>query len=80
VERLQARLGLPRTGTLALGQAVFVPSAIRVTAVPASVGAPAAGVVLAATSARHVVTIALDAAQQPRASRAPARLVGPVLL
>jgi hypothetical protein len=43
---------------------VFVPSAIRVTAVPASVGAPAAGAVLAATSARHVVTIALDAAQQ----------------
>jgi hypothetical protein len=64
LERLQARLGLPQTGTLPLGQAVFVPSAIRVTTVPASLGAPAAGVVLAATSARHVVTIALDAAQQ----------------
>src|SRR5262249_12476714 len=37
---------------------------IRVTTVPASLGAPAAGTVLAATSARHVVTIALDAAQQ----------------
>jgi hypothetical protein len=43
---------------------VFLPSAIRVTTVPASLGAPAAGAVLAATSARHVVTIALDAAQQ----------------
>jgi hypothetical protein len=32
--------------------------------VPASLGAPAAGAVLSATSARHVVTIALDAAQQ----------------
>jgi Putative peptidoglycan binding domain len=64
LEKLQARLGLPQTGTLPLGQAVFLPSAIRVTAVPASLGAPAAGVVLAATSARHVVTIALDAAQQ----------------
>ena len=64
LEKLQARLGLPRTGTLPLGQAVFLPSAIRVTTVPASLGAPAAGPVLAATSARHVVTIALDAAQQ----------------
>jgi hypothetical protein len=62
--KLQARLGLARTGTLPLGQAVFLPSAIRVTTVPASLGAPAAGTVLAATSARHVVTIALDAAQQ----------------
>src|SRR5215471_9584626 len=64
LERLQARLGLPQTGTLPLGQAVFLPSAIRVTAVPGAVGAPAAGPVLSATSARHVVTIALDAAQQ----------------
>jgi hypothetical protein len=62
--KLQARLGLPATGTLPLGQAVFLPSAIRVTTVPAALGAPAAGPVLAATSARHVVTIALDAAQQ----------------
>lgn len=64
LEKLQARLGLPQTGTLPLGQAVFLPSAIRVTTVPASLGAPAGGAVLAATSARHVVTIALDAAQQ----------------
>jgi hypothetical protein len=62
--RLQARLGLPQTGTLPLGQAVFVPSPIRVTTVPGALGAAAAGPVLAATSARHVVTIALDAAQQ----------------
>src|SRR5262249_52536156 len=39
LERLQARLGLPQTGTLPLGQAVFVPSAIRVTTVPGSLGA-----------------------------------------
>src|SRR5215831_14402385 len=64
LEKLQARLGLPQTGTLPLGQAVFLPSAIRVTTVPGALGAPAAGPVLAATSARHVVTIALDAAQQ----------------
>src|SRR5262249_55156044 len=64
LENLQPRLGLPRTGTLPLGQAVFVPSAIRVTTVPGSLGAAAAGPVLAATSARRGVTIALDAAQQ----------------
>src|SRR5215468_1928315 len=64
LEKLQARVGLPQTGALPLGQAVFLPSAIRVTTVPGSLGAPAAGAVLAATSARHVVTIALDAAQQ----------------
>jgi len=64
LEKLQARLGLPQTGTLPLGQAVFLPSAIRVTTVSASLGAPAAGVVFAATSTRRVVTIALDAAQQ----------------
>src|SRR5215468_2112791 len=62
--KLQARLGLPQTGALPLGQAVFLPSAIRVTTVPGALGAAAAGPVLAATSARHVVTIALDAAQQ----------------
>src|SRR5215475_11344431 len=64
LEKLQARLGLPQTGTLPLGQAVFLPSAIRVTTVPGALGGSAAGAVLAATSARHVVTIALDAAQQ----------------
>jgi len=64
LRKLQARLGLPQTGSLPLGQAVFLPSAIRVTTVSASLGAPAGGMVLAATSARRVVTIALDAAQQ----------------
>jgi Putative peptidoglycan binding domain len=64
LEKLQARLGLAQTGTLPLGQAVFLPSAIRVTTVSASLGAPAAGSVFAATSTRRVVTIALDAAQQ----------------
>src|SRR5262249_57144941 len=43
LEKLQARLGLPQTGTLPLGQTVFLPSAIRVTTVAASLGAPAAG-------------------------------------
>ncbi len=61
---LQARLGMTVTGTLSLGQAVFLPAAIRVAAVDASLGATASGTVLSATSARRVVTIALDAGQQ----------------
>jgi hypothetical protein len=64
LQKLQAHLDLAQTGTLPLGQAVFLPSAIRVTTVSASLGAQAAGTVFAATSTRRVVTIALDAAQQ----------------
>jgi hypothetical protein len=64
LELLQEHLGLTQTGTLPLGQAVFLPSAIRITNVTASLGAPAAGMVLQGSSTRRVVTIALDAAQQ----------------
>lgn len=64
LELLQEHLGLTQTGTLPLGQAVFLPSAIRITNVMASLGAPAAGMVLQGSSTRRVVTIALDAAQQ----------------
>jgi hypothetical protein len=64
LELLQEHLGLTQTGTLPLGQAVFLPSAIRVTNVTGSLGGPAAGTVLLGSSTRRVVTIALDAAQQ----------------
>jgi multidrug efflux pump subunit AcrA (membrane-fusion protein) len=64
LEQLQAKLGLEQTGTLPLGQAVFEPRALRVTEVRASLGAPASGPVFSATSARHVVSISLDAADQ----------------
>ena len=64
LERLQARLGLAQTGTLPLGQAVFAPGALRVATVRASLGAAASGPVFSATSARHVVSISLDAADQ----------------
>jgi hypothetical protein len=64
LEQLQAKLGLEQTGTLPLGQAVFEPRALRVAAVRASLGAAASGPVFTATSARHVVTISLDAADQ----------------
>jgi hypothetical protein len=66
VEELQAALGVTQNGTLALGQAVFLPLAARVTAVSATLGAPAqpGAPVLTATSTTRQVTIALDAAQQ----------------
>jgi hypothetical protein len=66
VEKLQDALGVEKTGTLALGQAVFLPSAARITQRLATLGTPAqpGAPILSATSTRRLVTIALDAAQQ----------------
>jgi hypothetical protein len=66
VEKLQARLGVTENGVLALGQAVFLPSAARITERLTSPGSPAqpGTAILSATSTRRRVTIALDAAQQ----------------
>jgi len=64
LESLQARLGVTQTGSLSLGQAVFLPSAVRVTADAAVLGGPAApgSLALTATSTTPQVTIALDPA------------------
>ena len=66
VERLQAALGLPRSGSLNLGQAVFLPSAVRVTAVAGELGgtAQAGAPVLEGTSTAREVTVNLDAGLQ----------------
>jgi hypothetical protein len=66
VEALQKALGVTQSGTLALGQVVFLPSAVRVTAISATLGSTAAPgqAVLTGTSTTRQVTIALDAAQQ----------------
>jgi hypothetical protein len=65
VQKLQSALGIPSpSGALSLGALVFEPTALRVTTVTGSLGGPASGPVLSATSDQHVVTIALDAAQQ----------------
>jgi len=65
VQRLEERLGVSfPPGSLSLGRVVFEPQALRVSQVTGSLGAPASGPVLAATSDRHVVTIPLDAADQ----------------
>jgi hypothetical protein len=66
LESLQARLGVAQTGSLALGQAVFLPTAARVTSVSATLGSPAqpGAPVLQATSTTRQVTAQLDATQQ----------------
>jgi hypothetical protein len=65
---LQARLGVPQTGSLVLGDAIFLPAALRVSAVPATLATPAppGGVLARATSLRRRVTVAISAAQQSR--------------
>jgi hypothetical protein len=63
--RLQGAVGLTETGQLPLGQAVFEPGALRVSAVRASLGAPASGQIFTATSARPVVTVSLSTSEQP---------------
>ncbi len=65
MQRLEEHLGVSfPPGSLSLGQVVFEPGAIRVAQVPGRLGGPASGPVLAATSDRHVVTIALDTSQE----------------
>ena len=65
MQQLEEHLGVSYPpGSLALGQVVFEPQALRVSQVTGSLGGPASGPVLAATSDRHVVTIPLDASQQ----------------
>jgi hypothetical protein len=65
VQKLQSALGISApSGSLPLGQVVFEPEAIRVSQVTGSLGGPASGPVLAATSDQHVVTVPLDASQQ----------------
>ncbi|HWN59815.1 MAG TPA: hypothetical protein VNO25_04030, partial [Streptosporangiaceae bacterium] len=65
VQQLEEHLGVSAPpGSLSSGQVVFKPEALRVSQVAGSLGGPASGPVLAATSDRQVVTIPLDASQQ----------------
>jgi len=65
VQRMESSLGVSGPpGSLPLGSVVFEPGAIRVTNVLGSLGGPAAGPVLAATSDRQVVTVPLSTAQE----------------
>ncbi len=64
--KLQAAVGLTRTGTLSLGEVVFEPSAVRVTSVSALLGGGAqpGETVLQGTSTIRQVQVALDASRQ----------------
>jgi hypothetical protein len=66
LEQYQKHLGIDQTGTLAAGQAVFLPGAVRVTSVNAQIGASAApgSPVFQGTATARQVTVALDAAEQ----------------
>jgi hypothetical protein len=65
VQRLEEHRGVAwPPGSLSLGQVVFEPEAIRVSQVTGTLGGPASGPVLTATSDRHAVTIPLDASDQ----------------
>jgi peptidoglycan hydrolase-like protein with peptidoglycan-binding domain len=66
LRKLQAHVGQEPTGILSLGQAVFLPSGIRVTELSATLGssAQAGTAILSGTSTARRVHIDLDAAQQ----------------
>ena len=65
VQLLEEHLGVTSpAASLSPGQVVFEPGAIRVTQVTGSLGGPAAGPVLQATSDQQVVSIALDTEQE----------------
>jgi hypothetical protein len=70
VEKLQATLGVARNGSLALGQVVFEPTALRVTSVSAQLGGRSqpGETVMQATSTARQVQIALPASQQTEVS------------
>ncbi len=74
IKKLQAALGVKQTGALMLGQVVFLPSAVRVTSVQATLGAPAqpGATVLKATSTTPVVTVGLDPARQTQVKQGDA--------
>ena len=66
VKKLQAALGVTQNGTLTLGQAVFEPTAVRVTTLSAQLGGSAqtGQTVMQGTSTTRQVEVALDASQQ----------------
>ncbi|HKA10943.1 MAG TPA: peptidoglycan-binding domain-containing protein [Candidatus Dormibacteraeota bacterium] len=64
VKRWQAALGVPQTGTVRLGDVIFRPAAVRITALHVGPGSPvsAGGQIMDVTSASKVVTIPLNPA------------------
>jgi hypothetical protein len=61
IKALQEHLGVTQTGRLDLGQVVFLPTAARITSVAATLGGPAGGTILKASSTTRQVSVNLDA-------------------
>ena len=70
LEKFEAALGVTQNGTLNLGQAVFEPTAMRVTKllVPLGASTQSGQTVIQATSTTREVEVALDASQQSEVS------------
>jgi peptidoglycan hydrolase-like protein with peptidoglycan-binding domain len=66
VKAWQARLGIPQTGAIELGQIVFQPGPIRITTRAVDLGGTVApgGAVLTATTTDRIVSVALNTANQ----------------
>jgi peptidoglycan hydrolase-like protein with peptidoglycan-binding domain len=64
VKRWQKALGLSQTGSVELGQIVFLPGSVRVGAHQVEPGAQAGGVIMNVSSTTRVVTVDLDATKQ----------------
>ena len=66
LEKLQSKLGEDRTGSLALGRAVFLPESVRIATVSGELGgaAPPGAPVAKATSSTPEVHVSLDPSQQ----------------
>jgi hypothetical protein len=64
VQKLQKHLRVDQTGQLSTGAMVFLPTAARVTTLTATLGGPATGPVITATSTARTVSIALDPSLQ----------------
>jgi multidrug efflux pump subunit AcrA (membrane-fusion protein) len=65
VQLLMERYGVSSpSGSLALGDIVFEPQAIRIASVSAIVGEPGSAPILTATSANHQIVVALSTSQQ----------------
>jgi multidrug efflux pump subunit AcrA (membrane-fusion protein) len=65
VEDMEEDLGVSSPpGSLSLGSVVFKPEALRVSTLTASLGSPASGPILSATSDRHAVTISLSTSME----------------
>jgi peptidoglycan hydrolase-like protein with peptidoglycan-binding domain len=64
IKALQEHLGVTQTGRLDLGQVIFLPTPARITSLAGTLGGPAGGTILKASSTTRQVSVDLDAVLQ----------------